>query len=78
MFFLKYYRNNSKIPKEKTKSWLTKVTINDCKTYWLYFWKRGTVELNENQLSDGNVSYNITAYNMSKNELLSFLENELK
>ena len=56
--FLKYYRNNSKIPKEKTKSWLTKVTINDCKTYWLYFWKRGTVELDENQLSDGNESSN--------------------
>ena len=54
--FLKYYRNNSKIPKEKTKGWLTKVTINDCKTYWLYFWKRGTVELDENQLSDGNES----------------------
>lgn len=56
--FFKYYRNNSEIPKEKTKSWLTKVTINDCKTYWLYFWKRGTVELDENQLSDGNESSN--------------------
>ena len=48
--FLKYYRNSFKISKEKVKSWLTKVTINDCKTYWLYFWKRRTIELDESQL----------------------------
>ena len=45
--FIKYYKKINKVDNDKVKNWLIKVTINECKTYFLSPWRKHVTELSD-------------------------------
>lgn len=45
--FIKFYKNMLKVDKEVIKNWLVKVTINECKSYYLSSWYKKTTYIDD-------------------------------